>query len=59
MTNKELGPIKPAILAILSRHPNEDDAAPELRKLAVKHGYRRHQVFSAYRLMKQQRETGK
>lgn len=46
----------PAISSIVTRFPNEDDAAPELRKLAIKHGKRSHRVFSAYRLLKQQGE---
>ena len=52
----ELRSLVPAISSILARHPQENDAAPELRRLAVKHHLRRYKVFAAYRLLKQQRE---
>ncbi len=46
----------PAISSILARHPEEPDAAPDLRRLAIKHHQRRYRVFAAYRLLKQQRD---
>lgn len=47
----------PAIRAILTRYPEEQNAAPELRKLAIKHSQRRYKVFAAYRLLQQQRDA--
>lgn len=54
---RDIEKLTPAISSILARHTEEQDAAPDLRKLAIKHHQRRYRVFAAYRLLKQQRET--
>lgn len=53
---QDIEKLTPAISSILARHPEEDDAAPDLRKLALKHHQRRYRVFAAYRLLKQERQ---
>ena len=54
---KEIRNLMPAIKAILEEHPLEDDAAPKLRALAIKHKARRYKIFGAYRLLAQQRRS--
>ena len=54
--SKDIRPLVSAIKTILDEHPIEDDAAPKLRALAIKHRVRRSRVFAAYRLLKQQQE---
>lgn len=50
--------LRPAIRRIVEKYPNEAEAAPSLRALAVKHGARRHAVFAEYRhLMEQESPT--
>lgn len=51
---QEIRPLIPAIEKILAEYPDQADAAPRLRALAIKHGVRRYRVFAAYRLLKQQ-----
>ena len=51
--------LKPAINAILARHPTIEDAAPELRRLAIKHRQQRYKVFAAYTLLKQKKDKPK
>lgn len=53
----ELKRMEPELQAIIDKFPNEEDAAPELRKLAIKHRQRRYRVFGAYRVLKQERES--
>ena len=55
--DKLLRPLVPAIEQILEEHPEETDAAPKLRALAIKHKARRYKVFGAYRLLAQQRRA--
>ncbi len=45
----------PAISAILARYPDEQAAAPHLRRFAVKMHLHRYRVFGAYRHLKQER----
>lgn len=54
VSDATIRPLIPALEKILEEHPDEADAAPKLRALAIKHGARRYRVFAAYRLLKQQ-----
>lgn len=42
-------PFMRAIRVIHAAHPKEHEAAPSLRRFAIKHSIRRHLVFDAYR----------